>query len=274
MLTIKKLLLFFVAILSIAASFSQVDSTTKDKKNIIIASLNYQSKLHYFGRVDSLESSGLFPSIGFELKNGLYATGNFIFIQNSLQPTAYTGTTIEAGYRFPESEHFTGNVFYTHFLYKDNSELVQSALKGQTGINAAYTNKIVNLNIGADLKFSDKTDVGATFGLDHLFIKKIKEGMAFAFNPSAYVYAGTQQFSNTYVKNTSPILGLPTTGQTVTEQITSFNVLAYEFSAPIVFVAGKFNASVTPSYVLPQQLIPGENGKNLFYISLGIGVRL
>jgi hypothetical protein len=271
--TTKKLLLAFVAMLYTAASFGQTDSAT-DKKNTLIASLNYQSKLHYFGRVDSLESSGLFPSIGFELKNGLYATGNFIFIQNSLQPTAYTGTTIEAGYRFPESEHFTGNVFYTYFLYKDNSELVQSALKGQTGVNAAYTNKIVNLNFGADLKFSDKTDIGATFGLDHLFIKKIQDGMALAFNPSAYVYAGTQQFSNTYVKNTSPILGLPTTGQTVTEQVTSFNVLAYEFSAPIVFVAGKFNASVTPSYVLPQQLIPGENGKYLFYISLGVGVRL
>ena len=271
---IKKLLLSFTTMFCCLIAFAQ-DSTSSSKKNVLAASVNYQSKLHFFGRVDSLESSGLFPSIGFELKNGLYATSNFIFIHNSIQKTEYTGTTIEAGYRFPESEHFTGNVFYTHFLYKDNSELVQSALKGQTGINAAYTNKIVNLNFGADLKFSDKTDIGATFGLDHLFLQKLQDKMALAFNPSAYLYAGTQQFSNTYVKNiASPLPGFPGTGQTVTEQVKAFNILAYEFSAPIVFVAGKFNASITPSYVLPQQLIPGENGKNLFYISLGIGVRL
>ncbi len=262
---------FLVAILLPMIVFCQEDST---KKNVFAASVNYQTKLHYFGRVDSLQSSGLFPTLSVELKNGLYATGNFIFIQNSAQSTTYTGTTIEAGYRFPDAKHFTGNIFYTQFLYKDKSELVQSALKSQAGFNAAYTNKFVNINAGADLKFSDKVDIGATAGFDHLFIVKLGNKKALAFNPSAYLYAGTQQFSNTYRKNTSGLLGLPSTGQTVTEEVTAFNVLAYEFSSPIVFVAGKFNASVTPSYVIPQQLIQGENGKQLFYVSMGIGVRL
>ena len=40
-------------------------------KNEFSASINYQSTLHYLGRVDSLKSSGLFPVIGLKSKIGL-----------------------------------------------------------------------------------------------------------------------------------------------------------------------------------------------------------
>jgi hypothetical protein len=81
-------------------------------------------------------------------------------------------------------------------------------------------------------------------------------------------------FNQTYKKQRT-LNGLPIGGnQTVTESVKQFNILAYEFSAPVVFVAGKFNASVTPSYVMPQNLIAGETGQNMFYFTLSLGVRL
>ncbi|MBC7720393.1 MAG: hypothetical protein H7068_00115 [Pedobacter sp.] len=268
-------LLFLVPIIVTAQDSSNT------KKNQLIGSMSYQTNLHYFGRTDSLQSSGLLPSIGFESKIGLYATGNFIFINNAATPTKYVGTTVEGGYRFPTTKHFNGNVFYTQFIYDDKSVLVQSALKSQTGINTAFTNKIININVGADLKFSTKTDVGATFGLDHLFIiNKGLTNMAFAINPSVYVYAGTQNFSNTYQEQKKNALGIPYTQQT-TENITNFNILSYEISVPVVFVAGKFNASVTPAYVLPQNLVTvannpsqSERGSNMFYTTFSVGFRL
>ncbi len=261
-------------------SFAQNKEDQKAQKNEFIAGINYQSALHYFGRTDSLKSSGFFPSIGFQLKGGLYAQSNFIFVQNNAQSAAYTGATVEGGYRFPQSAHFNGNIFYTQFLYKDNSALVQSALKSQTGINLSYTNKIININGGADLKFSNKTDIGATLGLDHLFIfNKGMKNAAIAVDPSVYAYAGTQQFSNTYLEKKN-FLGIPVTQQT-TENVTKFNVLSYEASVPVVLVLGKFNASVTPAYVIPQNLatVPGrpdlsEHGQNMFYVTVGLGVRL
>lgn len=275
-----KTILLYTWLLLPFISFAQGDSTTA-KTNHLTASVNYQTRLHYFGRTDSIQSSGLLPSIGLESKIGFYATGNFIFVNNAATPTKYVGTTIEAGYQLPATKHFNGNVFYTQFIYDDKSLLVQSALKSQAGINTAFTNKIVNINIGADLKFSDKTDVGATFGLDHLFIyKKGLTNMAFAFNPSVYVYAGTQNFSNTYLEQKKTVLGVPYTQQT-TETITNFNILSYEFSMPIVFVCGKFNASITPSYVMPQNLVvvannpsQSERGSNMFYATFGVGFRL
>lgn len=259
---------------------AQEAETKKEQKNEFNAAVSYQSALHYFGRTDSLKSSGIFPTVGFQLKGGLYAQGNFIFVQNNVQSATYTGTTVEAGYRFPQSDHFNGNIFYTQFLYKDQSTLVQSALKSQTGINLAYTNKIVNLNGGLDLKFSNKTDIGATFGLDHLFIfNKGMKNAAIAIDPSVYAYAGTQQFSNTYLEKRN-FLGFPITQQT-TEDVTQFNILSYELSMPVVFVLGKFNASITPAYVLPQSLVTvagrpdlSERGQNMFYVTLSAGIRL
>lgn len=273
-------LILIAGLLLPAISFSQ-DSTKASKQNHLSAAINYQTRLHYFGRTDSIQSSGLLPSITLESKLGLYATGNFIFVNNSTTPTKYVGTTVEVGYQLPATKHFNGNLFYTQYIYDDKSLLVQSALKSQAGINTAFTNKIVNINIGADLKFSDKTDVGATFGLDHLFIyKKGLTNMAFAFNPSVYVYTGTQNFSNTYLEQKKTVLGVPYTQQT-TETITNFNILSYEFSMPIVFVCGKFNASITPSYVMPQNLVvvannpsQSERGSNMFYATFGVGFRL
>jgi hypothetical protein len=274
--------LIFAIVLAIPRLGIAQNDTTTVKKNVFTAGINYQSALHYFGRTDSLKSSGLFPTIGFQLKEGFYVNSNFIFVNNSVSSFSYNGTIVEGGFRFPQTKNFSGNIFYTQFLYKDKSQLVQSALHSQTGINLTYNNKIVNVNVGGDAKFSDKTDFGATAGLDHLFLYLIPNTKnAIAVNPSAYAYAGTQNFTNTYYKKQN-VLGLPLGNpRAVTETSTRFNVLAYEFSAPVVFVAGKFNASITPSYVIPKNLVKianrpdlSENGQNMFYVSAGIGVRL
>ena len=248
--------------------------------NHLEASLNYQNHLHYFGRTDSLHSSGEWASLGFQLKNGLYAQGNAILLQNSAQPTNYTGTTIESGWRFPQGKHWSGNVFYTQFLYKDNSVLVQSAIKEQTGLNLVFTNTIITVNMGGDLKFSNQTDIGASFGLDHIFILKPHGShQAFGIAPSAYLYAGTQNFTNTYIQKLN-FLGIPLGQQQFTRQVSAFNVLTYEFSLPLVWVMGKFNIAVIPAYVLPQNLVMvanhpelSEQGKNLLYVNTRVGIK-
>lgn len=267
--TRSTLLLIMITIATVALK-AQNDSTRKD---VFTASLNYQSKLHYFGRTDSLQSSGIFPSIGYELKCGLYAQGNFIFVHNNSLPYTYTGSTIEAGYRLPQAKKINGNVFISKFLYKDNSTLVQSALQYQSGINLSFNNDIININTGFDLKYSNTVDLGATAGLDHIFIFKIEnKPMAFAFDPSAYINFGTKKFSEVYIKN-QKILGIPVNNITTVNK-SAFNILSYELSAPIVFVAGKFNTSLIPAYVIPQNLLTGEKGTEMFYLTASIGIRL
>jgi hypothetical protein len=262
--------------------FNGVSQNVQDSaKNEFSASVNYQSTLHYLGRVDSLKSSGLFPVIGLKSKTGVYLNSTFIFIQNAATSLSYTGTILEGGYRFPYSRNFSGNIYYNHFLYQDKSVLEQAALKGQAGINTTYNNKIVNVNVGGDIKFSDRqTDFGLTTGLDKLFIfTNIIDNAVLAVNPSAYIYSGTHNYFKDVKKNSG--LGLLPSNSTSLQQAKQFSILAYEVSAPVVLVKGKFNAYISPAYVIPQNLVTvsgrtdlSERGSDLFYFSAGVGVRL
>lgn len=266
----------FLLLLLPAFSFGQATDSQDSivKRNVFTGSVNYQSQLHYLGRVDSFRSSGLFPILGYEFRNGIYAQASAVFVNNNSQSLNYTGGSIEAGYKFPEREHFEGNVFVSKFFYSDQSILVQSALQAQTGINLTYKNNVLNINGGADLKFSDQTDLGATFSVDHLFVSPVKEWRksAVAIMPSATLHAGTQRFTTTHIRK-SNFLGLPVTQQKM-EQTNKFNILAYEFSAPVVLVAGSFNAYLIPSYIIPQNLVVDEKGQNLLYVTAGLGLRL
>jgi hypothetical protein len=249
---------------------AQKDTTRHNELNV---TLNYQSRVSYFGRTDSLKSSLFFPTIDLESKWGFYAEGNFVFLNNALETMEYAGTLVQVGYRFPESKHFSGNLFYNQVLYRDNVDLVQSAVREQPGVNLTFKSDIVNLTLGGDLKFSQQTDVGATGGLDHLWIIKLKAPKtAIGIDPSAYVYMGTQRFSQTYLEQ-KDLLGIPLGSQQITQQSQRFSVLSYEFSVPVVFVKGKWNATVTPAYVLPMNLLPGETGGDMFYASAAVGVR-
>ncbi len=276
---IKSISLIVIGLLVFFSADSQ--NIRDSAKNELTASVNYQSKLHYLGRTDSLKSSGLFPVIGLKSKTGFYLNSTFIFIQNAATPLNYTGTILEGGYRFPYSKNFSGNIYYDHFLYQDKSVLVQSALKGQAGVNIIYNNKIVNVNVGGDIKFSNgQTDFGLTAGLDKLFLfRNIINNAVLAVNPSAYIYSGT----HTYFKNVKKNNGLPllANNSSSIEQAKQFTILSYEVSAPMVLVKGKFNAYISPAYVMPQNLVTvnsrpdlSERGSDLFYFSAGVGVRL
>lgn len=276
---IKSISLIVIGLLVFFSADSQ--NIRDSAKNELTASVNYQSKLHYLGRTDSLKSSGLFPVIGLKSKTGLYLNSTFIFIQNAATPLNYTGTILEGGYHFPYSKNFSGNIYYDHFLYQDKSVLVQSALKGQAGVNTIYNNKIVNVNVGGDVKFSNgQTDFGLTAGLDKLFLfRNIIDNAVLAVNPSAYIYSGTHNYFKNVKKNNG--LALLANNSSSIEQAKQFTILSYEVSAPVVLVKGKFNAYISPAYVMPQNLVTvsgrpdlSERGSDLFYFSAGVGVRL
>ena len=251
---------------------TQKDSSEQKKTELVIA-VSYNSGLNYYGRVDSLKSSGFYPTLGVNFKNGIYLHSSFIFINNAAY-NGYAASIVEGGYQFKnKKESWSGNIFVNKFFYKDNTELVQSALKGTAGINLAHLNKIINLNAGADLKLSDKIDIGANAGIDHIFrIEKVGKGVI-VIDPSAYLYAGTQNFTQTYYQE-KKLLFLPAGEEAITTSSRKFSILSYELSCPVVYGLGKMNLVLSPAYVLPQNLVtvPGrpdlsETGANLFYLT-------
>jgi hypothetical protein len=259
----------------IHTSFAQ-DSTQQSKPQFKL-SLNYNSGLNYFGRTDSLKSTGLFPMAEFWINSNFYINAAPIFVNNALQKMDYAGTVATIGYQHLSEKWLTSLNVIKPF-YEPNAELVQSALKAQTNLSFTRLHKVANITIGADAKFSDKVDFGATAGLDHIFRIQNADNSVLVFDPAFYTYAGTQQFSRTYNRKQS---GLPLPGRNqevqVTETGTRFNVLAYEVSMPVIFAKNKVMLIATPSYILPQNLIMvpnrpdlSERGENMFYTTLSV----
>src|SRR5688572_21269976 len=269
-----------VLVISFTARSQSTEEEPKKEAAVFKLGVNYNTGLNYFGRTDSLRSSGFYPMAELWFNESFYINAAPVFVSNKISSFDYAGTVASVGYQFNSENKWLGNIYFLKPFYKDNSQLVQSALKAQAGMTLTWLNKAINLTGGGDVKFSDKTDYGATGGIDHIFRLQFDDKSVLVIDPSAYVYAGTQQFTNTYYKQSNFIF-FPGFEQQVTEKVKSFNVLAYEFSSPVIFAKGKFQLLFTPSYIIPQNLIEvqgrpdlSERGKEMFYATIGAKISL
>jgi hypothetical protein len=256
-------------------TFAQTDTIDKDKITLKLG-INYNTGLNYFGRTDSLKSTGVFPLAELWLSKNVYLNAAPVFVNNAVQRMEYSGTVTSLGY-LHSTDRWITNLYFLKPFYKENSQLVQSALKAQAGMSFTMLNKVINLSVGGDAKWSDKIDFGATAGIDHLIRKQMTDQWVLVIDPSFYTYAGTQNFTTTYYKKNAGFLVLPGSSEQVSENTTKFNVLAYEFSVPVVYAKGNWMALLTPSYILPQNLVTvagrpdlSERGQNTFYATIGL----
>jgi len=271
----KILILILVSVCFGCFVQAQTDSTKKSKPQLKL-SVNYNSNLNYYGRTDSLRSSGFFPLAELWFTENFYINAAPIFVHNKSASFEYAGTVATAGYQFFTSDKkWFGNFYVLKPFYESNSQLVQSALKAQGAFSLTNLNKFVNVTGGADVKYSDKLDFGVTGGLDHIFRKQFEDNSVLVVDPSAYLFAGTQEFTRSYYKK-SNFLIFPGVGQTVSQEVKNFNILSYEFSVPIIYAKQKFQLLFTPAYVIPQNLITvegrpdlSEQGKKTLYATVG-----
>jgi len=242
-------------------------------------SANYNTGLNYYGRVDSLHSSGFFPLAELWFNESFYINAAPVFVNNSVASFQYDGTITSAGYQFNSNNKWLGNIYIIKPFYRESSELVQSALKAQTGMTLTWLNKIINITGGGDIKFSDKTDYGVMTGLDHVLRYQLNNKSVLVIDPSVYINAGTQQFTKSYLKRATGFLFVPGPEQAVTESPQKFTILSYEISVPIVLAINKFQLLFTPAYVIPQNLLTvegrpdlSEKGEKMFYATFGVKI--
>ena len=249
-------LLFCCTIISVAqnaASDSTIasDSTKEKEKISIYAGAAYSSRLHYYGRTDSLKSSAFLTTVIIQAGKHFSVTPTFIFIKNSNTNFDYAATIINAAYSFGKKKGVAGTITVDKFFYKDESKLVQAVQQGQAGFTLSYLNKIININTGASAAFAnDNIDYFANAGLDHQF-KFVKKQNVFLIKPAVVANAGTQNFSRTYYKNNGFPL-LPPSQQMVTETSKKFNVLSYDIKMDVIYAIKRFIVSVTPGYYCSQ----------------------
>ena len=269
----SKIAFIIALVITMNSSNAQTDSTKKHKPQFKL-SINYSSSLNYYGRTDNQKSTGIFPLAELWFSKDLYLNAAPVFVNNSSSSFKYAGSVATFGY-LHESDKLITNLYLTKTFYKQSTQLVQSALEAQTGFSFSFLNKYVNITTGGDLKLSDEFDLGTMAGLDHIIRKEIGEKTVFVVDPTLNAFAGTQNFTNTWYKKKSGFLLFPGSDEEVKENVKRFDVLAYEFSIPLYLVRGKWMTILTPSYVLPQNLVTipnqpelSEQGHNMFYATL------
>lgn len=258
-------ILSLLLLLQAATAFAQdADSAKLFEARL---SLNYNAYLHYFGRTDSVQSSGVFPLAELWFGGRYYINAAPVFVHDNR--TYYAGTVATAGYQY-SNERWINGVYLTKPFYTPEARLVQSALKAQAGVSFTRLTPALNLTAGADVKFSDRTDIGLTAGIDHLVRRELPGGRVLVLDPSLYFYGGTQRFTQTYTRKKEGSPFLPARNEEVTEEVSRVQLLSWEAAVPVVYAQGSWQASITPSYVAPKNLLPGEVGRQAFYVTAGL----
>jgi len=247
------------------------DSTRKTVVSFLAGPI-YAPVLHYYGRTDSLKSSALLPTLYIQFDSiGLYVSATSVFLNDQTQTLVYAGTITEAGYKFGQKvKGFGGNVYANKFFY-NTTQLPQSALEEQVGTNLTYLYKYINFTASASLAFSNTTDIFTSAGINHTF-KKVKGKNIYLAMPAFIVNVGTQNFINTSYK--TAILPL-TPPQEVLQSNKRFALLDYELSIPLVLARKNIYAILTPSYIIPENIVSvpnhpelSERGGDIFYINI------
>jgi hypothetical protein len=247
--------IFFLVLLTGTARAQ--DSTTH-----FMVGITGNSGLNYYGRVDSLKSKAIVPFVGLSFANGLYVNANIVFIRNQLQ-SQYAAALVEGGYNFRnKKDSWAGNISTTRYFYQNNADLVQSAVKQSVTASVTHLNKVLNITLGGDVKFSDQADPGLQAGVDHIIRWTGVFHGVIVLDPSAYVYAGTQHFTQTYLQQ-NKFLFLPAGQEALSKDIKQFSVLSYELSLPVVYAYKQLFLILSPAYVLPKNT-PAPM-RNLFY---------
>ena len=267
-----KRIIFLIAIIACLHSHAQIPDSAEKNGIEFKLSLNYNTGLNYYGRTDSLKSTGIFPMAEVWFSPKFYVNAAPVFLNNRMQTMQYAGSVASIGY-LNVTDKWVSNLYLLMPFYTETSELVQAALKEQSGASFTSLSKMINVSFSGDLKYSDQVDFGAMVGIDHIFRFEKKNNSIIVIDPSFTVNAGTQNFSKTYKKITRGIL-LPAE-EKVTENYKTFNVLSVEASIPLIYSKNNFQVIAVPAYVLPQNLVKvegrpdsSETGQKMFYTTL------
>ena len=245
------------------------EDSVKVKKSGLTIGLKYLSNNVYLGRIDSANIMYLVPSIGYTHKSGLHITASLSY-QLDAGINKIDAIALEGGYDYKIGEKFSGGLSVEKYFFDMNSISLNSVNDFGVGSSFAYDFDIVSLDASAGLAFNEKTDVITEVGLSKSF-----EIEKFAIEPVIKLFAGTQNFYNSYLKagkshltgnkgkgkgsttamgksGLSTIALAASNGTTYTVmEASAFKILDYEFSVPVSYTYNNFKFDIVPTFAVP-----------------------
>ena len=284
----KKILVLLSFLLAATYSFSQTDSTEKEKTQISTG-LQFISNQTYAGRTDSLKLPVLIPELNLEFSKGFFVNTKG-YLNLSGGKTSFDGVSIEPGYEFSK-KNWNGSFSVIKNFISDSSNLIIAPVNASLEFYLSKDTKVVTPYIGSEYVFSSEgNDLIVYGGLSKdIMFSKANAKASFDADPSVGVTGGSQNFyysflknysSNGYARALSRGKGRQARGTTTTTTTTSttskkrsqtFSLLSSSFELPLTLTAGKFKWVTTPSLEMPVNLVQGQSGgqtsSSIFYVT-------
>ncbi len=258
--------------------------TADKKKSYLTAGISYLSNNVYLGRKDSATLPYLNFNLNYYFKSGFFIDGSANYLADS--SSRIDVVNFDGGYSFT-SGNYSGEAVFTKYFYNSQSTNVKSNVKSSISYFNSYDFGFIAPTFTTFLNFGTKTDVGATFGLEHAFYA-IDDNLD--ITPTFNINGSTQNYYSNYyktrsVKKKKKVLTSSVTG--IVLNASKFKILDYEASLPVNYITGKFTFSADPVYAIPvhpsvveviTKSLAGvtttkyvtEKLKNTFFITLGV----
>jgi hypothetical protein len=218
------------------------------------ASLTWQSNNVYNGRKDSSVIPLITPEISYIFKSGFEIDLSVGYNTHETSPQV-NRYTLDGLYSFNPG-NYSGSVTLSGFIYSKNSGSTTAEQKGSLEYDNSYTFSFIQPSLDLTWTFGNHLpDYQASFALQHAF--NIGN---FSIAPTATMNAATQNSYNSYYQNRRFSIprndGKPPlpTNVTLSGEVLNadkFQILDYEFSAPVSYTAGNWTFNFTPTEALP-----------------------
>lgn len=254
--------MIWVAVFNLAPEsiFSQTNSIESEKSVSnwkLMAS--YLSDVIYYGRKDSIAAPYCTPSLTYTNKAGWYIGGSFS-IYTGIGEKRIDMYAIDLGYDVDINDYFSGSFYANKSFYNDNSTAIKSDINASAGAILSYDFSIVQLNAGADVLFSQKSDIGFSLGLSRE-MNVGNEANGCTVTPSFITYFSTLHFYEGYTsKKSGKLLNRINPNIKSIESVTTVDnagmkLLDYEFSLNFDIEKETWGCFLYPNVALPQSPI-------------------
>ena len=233
------------------------DSTdnTPPPRSHFQANLTFESNDVYLGRQDSSAIPLLTPEISYLFKSGFEIDFN-VGVNVAAPAWMVNSWTLDGSYSFNPG-NYSGQATLSWFNYSLNSGSPQASQKGSLAYDNSYNFGFIQPELTLTWTFADMPDYQATFALQHEF--DFLENGNLSISPTATMNASTQNFYNSYYKNKRFSISRPgkpphPSNVTISGEVLNsgkFQIMDYEFSAPVNYTAGKWTFAFTPTYAVP-----------------------
>ena len=274
-------------------AFSQSDTSATDtiiqakKRSSFKIGADYVSNNVFMGRTGINTVPIISPEIKYTFKPGIYLSGSMDVLPDN-KKNKIDGGNLTAGYDFDITDDLYGGVSYSKLFYNANSTLVGSSITSTFHADMNYDiGDIITPTISADYNINSGTtnDLFLNLGLAHDFIaeKIFGDKDVIIVSPTVAANWGSQNFYDAYI--TRKVYKNKKVNALVTafeSRLNQFELLDFEFSAPLEYKAGHFIFEFTPTYAIVQngfksaavaKAVGLSDNTSVFYIETGIALK-